>query len=252
MQSYILRRAKNKESIVKDKIQLFCIPYAGGTAELFSELGGLFDENIEVIRLEYAGHGSRKKEDYYNDFQEMTDDLAEHINQLINPDAGLALFGYSMGSMVAYELFAQNKLIKKPDYMFFASHEAPDVEWESKSYCKFDDEKFFEMIQKMGGFERCTSDMLGNRFFRKLHFEPVRADYELLGNYKMSKKVLIDVPAILFYSSKDIAEESIKSWESFLIEHGIIREMGDDHFFIKSHASVMAKDMMRVFEYDTD
>lgn len=224
------------------KVQLFCIPYAGGNAELFDEFASCFNQNdnIDVIQMEYAGHGKRRKEPFYEDFQTMVEDMAGCINERICEDAKVAVFGYSMGSIVAYELFAQNLLKQKPDYMFFASHEAPDVEWDSKQYYGLDEEQFFYMIQQMGGFEKCSVDMLKNRFFRKLHFEPVKVDYELLGNYKMSKKVVVDVPAMVFYSSADIPTEDIMKWKDFLREGDEIIEMGDSHFFIREHAKDMA------------
>lgn len=224
---------------MNQKIQLFCIPYAGGNAEVFDELADGFCENIEVIKIEYSGHGKRRKEPFYGDFQEMTEDTAKQINELIDSKAKIAIFGYSMGSIVAYELYAQELLNKMPDYMFLASHEAPDVEWDSKKYYHLEDEEFFYMIQQMGGFERCTLDMLNNRFFRKLHFDPIKADYDLLCRYKMSKKVVIDVPSVLFYSSRDIPDDKIISWIPFLGDKSKIVELGENHFFIRDHGERM-------------
>lgn len=237
---------KEKGNTMNKKIQLFCIPYAGGNADFFDGFANAIGGDIEVVPLEYAGHGKRRKEPFYMEFQEMVEDVAKLINEKLNPKLKTALFGYSMGSVVAYELFAQKILDKKPDFMFFASHEAPDVEWDSKSFFGFTDERFFDMIQQMGGFERCTVDMLQNRFFRKLHFEPVKADYILLGHYKMSKQVEVDVPSLLFYSASDIPREKIVRWKPFLGINGQMIELGDGHFFIRQCQNEMVQAMRSV------
>lgn len=231
---------------MKKKIQLFCLPYAGGTIDCFKGIGDALAETMDIISIEYSGHGKRIKEKFYSTFQEMVDDAAAKINEQIDPEADVAVFGYSMGSIVAYEMIAQQKLSKEPCCMIFASHEAPDIEWESKQYYKADDEMFFQLIQSMGGFERCTLEMLGNRFFKRMHYDPLRADYELLGMYKMSRKITFEVPTLLFYSEKDISKEKIQSWESFLGENGRILEVGENHFFIQTHAEYLAEEIENI------
>ena len=230
------------------KKQLFLIPYAGGTGEVFDDFIRYLDKSISTVKIEYSGHGSRRKEAYYDTFQEMTEDVAGQINAQLEKDADIAIFGYSMGSIVAYELVAQGLLNVKPSCVLLASHEAPDVEWESKSYYRMDDMIFFQKIQDMGGFERCTPEMLRNRFFKKLHFEPVREDYRLLGNYKMSKESVIDVPAILFYSKEDIPKKHIRKWEPFLGEKSKVIEYGGGHFFIREYAEKMAEELIKIWK----
>ena len=47
--------------------QLFCFTYAGGTSSFFDELGKELS-GIEVVKLDYAGHGERHKENFYENF----------------------------------------------------------------------------------------------------------------------------------------------------------------------------------------
>lgn len=223
------------------KIQLFCIPYAGGNAELFDEFCTFLPKGIVAEKIEYSGHGSRIREPFYRTFQEMVLDTAGQINELTEADADIALFGYSMGSIVAYELIAQELLPKKPLGIMMASHESPDREWLSKDYFTQDDVEFMKLMQKMGGFDKCTPDMLANKFFRKLYFEPLRADYNLIGDYKMSRKIELDIPALFFYSAKDIPTEHIGSWKPILGKQGEIIELGENHFFIRQYAKEMAE-----------
>ena len=151
------------------KIQLFCIPYAGGIADSFRELAELLalsqgskctaeaesmlvegnvvhsgnstaadmtsEKAVEIlpVLLEYAGHGTRKTEPFYADFDEMTEDIAGQIREKRIPEYEFALLGYSMGSIVLYEILAKELLGEVPCHIFVAAHEAPDIHWECKA-----------------------------------------------------------------------------------------------------------------------
>ena len=44
------------------RIQLFILPYAGGSTAAFKKLTDLIDPSVDVITVEYAGRGTRAKE----------------------------------------------------------------------------------------------------------------------------------------------------------------------------------------------
>lgn len=227
------------------KIQLFCIPYAGGYAEVFTELAGLLESQaaggIQVILLEYAGHGERKREPYYRDFEELTADVVRQIQAQREPGCPYAILGYSMGSIAVYEALADG-VLDTPEHIFLAAHEAPDVEWECKSYSRLDDDEFLDELLGYGGFpEKFDRKLLKNRFFRRLYFEPIRRDYDLLASYRMKKWQLFCADVTVFYAPKDIAPEAIRSWERFAGRGIAYIELGDNHFFIRSCAEEMAE-----------
>ena len=76
---------------MNQKKKLFCIPYAGGRADLFREFAADMPKDITVIPLEYAGHGTRAKEDFYQNFKEMTRDVASIIEGQITEGEDFAL-----------------------------------------------------------------------------------------------------------------------------------------------------------------
>ena len=48
--------------IMNHKIQLFLLPYAGGSSFSFMKLVHFLNPQIEAIPIEYAGRGRRKEE----------------------------------------------------------------------------------------------------------------------------------------------------------------------------------------------
>lgn len=223
------------------KLQLFCVPYAGGMADIFQELAGLLADGMQVIALEYAGHGSRKAEPFYSDFAKLAEDLYRQIQEKRDADAEYAIFGYSMGSVAVYELLAAYLREDAPVHIFLASHEAPDVEWDSKAYEDLDDQAFMDELIAFGGFRESDRKLLKNRFFYKLYFQPIREDYRLLANYRMSVRHQLPADVTVFYSPEDIAEEKICSWSRFAGKKIEYIALGTNHFFIRDHAEEIAE-----------
>lgn len=225
---------------MSEKIQLFCIPYAGGMAGAFDELKKLLADEILVTPIEYAGHGTRKTEAFYQDFGELAGDVRNQMRKLRRTDLPCALMGYSMGSISVYEILRRYGDEYSPKHIFLASHEAPDVEWEGKAYARLEDEKFMDELIDMGGFRESDRKLLGNRFFKSLYFQPIREDYRLLAEYRMEERCLLSADVTVFYSPEDISDESIHSWDRFAGAGIEYIPVGEDHFFIREHAAQMA------------
>lgn len=222
------------------KIRLFCIPYAGGNAEAFEELEMYMDDAIEVIPLEYAGHGTRRKEHFYESFEELQQDIIRQVDERREAGIPYALFGYSMGSVAAYAAAVKHEKDPCLKHVFLAAHEAPDVEWRGKKYADLDDLAFLKMLRELGGFQKLDENMLKNRFFRQLYFQPIREDYRLLADYHLKERRMLPVDTTVFYSPQDIPEESIHTWDRFAEKEIEYIALGDSHFFIRQYPKRMA------------
>ncbi len=230
-----------------NKIQLFCIPYAGGGAEVFDELKNGLPENIELVAFDYSGHGMRKLEPFYQTFDDMVNDMARQMNAAIRSETMIAVFGYSMGSVVAYEILARNLLNAKPCHLFLAAHEAPGEVWESAGYAQLDDLGFVEKMKALGGLERLQERTLGNKFFRKLYFQPLREDYRLIADYQLKHDVKLDLPVTMMYSPEDVAEEKVRKWSDCFENKVEFIEIGSNHFFMKEYPQQVAEIISRSF-----
>ncbi len=61
------------------KIRLFCLPYAGGSAMVFSKWKDGLDKSILLQPLELAGRGKRINESNYNTAEEAAVDVLAMI-----------------------------------------------------------------------------------------------------------------------------------------------------------------------------
>ena len=215
------------------KKQLFCLPYTGGNAASFDTLKPYLSNDTELISIEYAGHGIRLSEPFYSSFDEMVKDSADRINMMITSDE-IALFGYSMGSIVAYEILKNNYLDVKPAKLFLASHEAPGEIWRSRAYPSLSDNELFDVLTSFGGLKEQDRSMLDSKYFRMMLFDIIRADYSLMSGYRYNEAEKPDTPALLMFSDNDLPRSEAYKWSNYLSGDIEYFEIGENHFFINS------------------
>lgn len=230
------------------KYQLFIVPYAGGNADAFAILEKYMPKEIELVRLDYAGHGTRRREKFYPTFDDMVKDMADQINNRLNPELETVIFGYSMGSVVTYEMLAHQLIDSDVKQVFLAAHEAPGELWDCEEYVKLDDLEFAYKLMELGGFDRFQERFLKNRYFRQVFFEPIREDYRLLADYSLKHETILDMDAMFFFAPEDISGEKMVKWKKFFQKEPQFVEIGRNHFFIKEHPEKLAERMMQTLD----
>src|ERR1700709_2596152 len=99
---------------------LFCLPSAGGAANMFRPWASRLPDVIEVVAIEFAGRGARHAEPLLRDLRQAAACLASAIASL--GDQPFAFFGHSMGAMLAYELARQLRGSgREPVYAFLSA-----------------------------------------------------------------------------------------------------------------------------------
>src|SRR6266849_2637073 len=84
------------------RLRLFCFPYAGGTAAVYRPWLDAFPAEGDVCPIQLPGRGSRFRETRLRGTADLVSAAAEGLGPLL--DFPFALFGHSMGALVAFEL----------------------------------------------------------------------------------------------------------------------------------------------------
>ena len=136
------------------KVKLFCLPYAGGAAVIYKEWSTKLNAGTELIAIEYAGHGKRSNEPLYKDVTEAIEDVYHLIARQILDGLPYAIYGHSMGAMLAYEVvqkIRENNL-PLPLHLFFSGRGAPHIKaTKEKIYHELSDAEFQKEIANLGG-----------------------------------------------------------------------------------------------------
>jgi len=174
--------------------QLFAIPYAGGHSLIYRNLKSLLEPSITLSALEPPGRGKRVKEKLIPDINRIAKNLFELIRSEIETGKKYALFGHSMGSLIAYLITKRisDSRLPMPAHVFCSGHGAPSVP-------KFDltedlpkhtasSELFWDYIDSLGAL---PPELKEHRELMN-YFEPIiRADIQALELYKYEP---IDAP----------------------------------------------------------
>lgn len=226
---------------MNSKIKMFCFTYAGGAASFYNEIEQSLKDNIELVKLDYAGHGKRYREDLYSDFKELAEDMYNQVKMQCDENTPYVFMGYSMGSIVVFELLrmiACRKEIEFPKYVFLAAHE-PCTKLKLLKYAnEIPDDEVKKRTIKFGGIPQ---ELVENAIFWRVYLPIYRADYSLIGMYDFDdKKDVFEVPATVFYSEQDTPFEKMRKWEVFFPHKCEFIEYTGNHFFINQHCDDMA------------
>ena len=229
------------------KPQLFCFTYAGGTAAFFEEIEKDLLE-FDLVKLEYAGHGTRHKEAFYQDFEELADDMFRLLKEQY--DGGqYSLLGYSMGTITLVEvlkrILADNDM-EVPSHVFLTAHEPHS----KAELIGFTDDELDEWVKKRTvRFGAVPEKLLNNESFWRMYLPIYRADYGIIGNYSFEKLTLrTTIPTTVFYSETDTPRKEMELWKRYFTGDCEFFKYEGTHFFIQNHHVEMADMIKKAWE----
>ncbi|MBP3197593.1 MAG: thioesterase [Butyrivibrio sp.] len=225
------------------KPQLFCFTYAGGNASFFDVIERDLPE-IELVKFEYSGHGTRHKDPLYNCFEELTDDLYPLFKSEYKGGV-YGLFGYSMGTIALVELLKKIKddaELSEPSHVFLAAHE-PHTKAELAGYS---DDKMDEWVKERTiKFGAVPDKLKENKSFWRVYLPLYRADYSMIGKYRFEElNLLSEISATVFYSETDTPRADMELWKKYFTGSCDLYQFEGNHFFIQEHHVEMAELIM--------
>ena len=84
------------------RVRLFCFPHAGAGASAYRQWSALAGPEIEICPVQLPGRENRLRETPYTQIGSLVDALLPALRAAC--DVPFALFGHSMGAMVAAEV----------------------------------------------------------------------------------------------------------------------------------------------------
>ncbi len=208
-------------------MQLFCLPYAGGSRVIFKKIIPFLTNDIETHIIEYPGHGMRINEPYATSWKELIEDVKKQITSIRNFKYPFCILGYSMGAVIAYELI-QYALEENPSHVFLCARGCgKNYDYPRKPKTE---KEFQKELKKMGGLDIkiCDNERLINFFAR-----PAYIDYCLLSKYQYQRdKGNPQINLSIIYCEKDTPYEDVEEWKNRTNGEVTFYQLGENHFFI--------------------
>lgn len=108
-------------------MRLFCFPFGGGGASVFHQWPEAMGDDIEIRALQLPGRETRYSEPRDKDAEYLVKNIVQAL--LAYQDKPFAIFGYSLGSMLAFEVCRELRRLnmRMPDKLFLAAFHAPHL-----------------------------------------------------------------------------------------------------------------------------
>lgn len=216
-----------------EKINLFCLPFAGASVYSYREFSGHFDESINVVPVELPGRGKRISEPLLSNLHNMADDIFNQIKMNLN--VPYAIYGHSIGSCIGYlviRLILDKKLLP-PSHLFFSGSTAPSDLKRDRDVHLLPRKEF---IMKLLEYDGSPEEVLNDPQMMDI-FEPVlRADIKAINTYIYEKSEPFDIPLTAMIGTNDkITYEEALRWQEVSSKKISVKEFSGGHFFIFQH-----------------
>src|SRR5690348_12875642 len=125
---------------------LVCLPYAGGSTAAFRSWETALADAIELWRVQLPGRGARIAEPPYTRLRPLVRALAQVLQSAT--DRPYALFGHSMGALLAYEVALALRADGRPPprRLIVSGHRAPHLPPPRTPIHQLDDGAFLEEV----------------------------------------------------------------------------------------------------------
>lgn len=216
------------------QIQMFLLPYAGGSSRSFHKLIQLLDDRIEAIPVEYAGRMTRRSEGFIEDYNLFLKDTAEQINKNRNPDIPFILMGYSLGSILTYDLTIQGLICGELAHLFLCAKGS--LLNKTSVDKEFTDEEVINEMRFLGGTDE---RLFADERFLSIYMEPVKKDFNVWRQFVYTPGHIF-CNATVIYSREDPAAFGVHDWSKIIQGEIEYFDIGHNHFFINENWGTVA------------
>ncbi len=222
-------------------MKLFCIPYSGASAAVYTAWKKDISPEIEICPIELSAHGRRMNEPVYEDLPSAVKDVALHILKLLKKNEPYAILGHSMGALLAFEVYHVLVAagVHEPVCMFFSGRKSPQDQVASTEFYKAADDDFLKVVYMYGG---TTPAIMQNEELRNLFIPILRSDFKLTETYTWREHInKIHCPIVIANGENDlsVSNADMNRWAELTDNVCNIYTCKGDHFFLFQNTKEM-------------
>jgi len=232
-------RDQNPPTQLTGGIRLFCFAHAGAGASTFHGWPELVGPGVQVTAVQLPGHEDRIRERAHEDLEALLGELVPVLAGAV--DGPYALFGHSMGALVAYE--AARRLVVQgvpaPVHMFASALGAPHAPYRTRYVSTLPEKEFKRAMVTMSGLPK---EAVQEPAFLSLLLPTLRADFRLCESYEHVDSAPLPCRlTVLTGADDDVAPLDLALWRELNTGRFRIRVIDGDHHFVVTHRRQVAE-----------
>lgn len=222
-------------------VRLISLPHAGGSASFLFPLSQALAPAVEVWTIQYPGRQDRRTERGFDSIEE----LADAIFAVLRPglDKPTALFGHSMGAMLAYELAVrfEREAGTSPVHVFASGRRAPSCHRDENVHTR-DDAGVLAELRKLAGTD---PRVLGDDEIIQMIMPAVRSDYKAVETYRHRDRGPLSCPVTVLTGDSDpmITLDEAQAWAKHTTGPCEVKVLPGGHFFLVDQAPAVIREI---------
>ncbi|MBI1390806.1 MAG: putative thioesterase [bacterium] len=243
MQSQLKKWLPYNEPRSDSALRIFCFPYAGGGASAFRAWKTRWPQSVEICPVLFPGREIRLSEPPFTRMDALIPALEEALAECW--DRPFALFGYSMGAAVAFELTRRlhQRGARLPECVWVCARRSPILPYDEDQTYLLPDPEFRAKLRDLNG---TPASVLENEELMEIILPAMRADFELNETYRLSESVApVPVPLVALGGLRDgeVSNDQLRAWSALTTGPFRSKQFGGDHFFIQTHQNELFHEM---------
>lgn len=216
---------------------------------------GIFAVGSVMVAYRLTGFGTLTAMVILQTNLESLEDAVEDVYRIIKPKlegTAYAIFGHSMGSMIAYELGHRLRELgcRTPRHLFFSGRGAPNVAKQKKVIHRLPDAEFVTELRKLQG---TPEEVLNHAELLQVILPVIRSDFKIVELYayrEHPQKLTGDI-SIFNGNEDDITLEELVAWRDHTLQKCKYVHFRGGHFFIHDHAEEIVRYINLVLMQET-
>jgi medium-chain acyl-[acyl-carrier-protein] hydrolase len=209
---------------------LCCLPYAAGSVGAFRGWAEFLPSTVELLPMEPPGRGKRFGEPLLDSVELIADDLLPAVLDVSGP---VALFGHSLGALVAFELAHRLRAHRREPLVLLASGSRAPHLGPVDPASALAGEEFRERLGELNGTPK---EVLENDELMELMLPVLRADFVAADGYRCPPREPLDCPIVAFGGTADpeVDAPALLGWADHTAGAFEAHVFSGDHFFLHS------------------
>lgn len=224
------------------KVRLFCFPCAGASPWEYRGWASALPRDVEVSTVCLPGRGARHREAPVVNMASLVKLLRDAIRPKL--DKPYALFGHSLGALIAFELaLALEKGGERAPMRLLVSGSPPPSARTPRTSHRLSDA---ELVETMRDLDGTPETVLNDPELLAIALPLLRADLELAGKYEPTFDA-VQCPMTAFFGveDSDVGREVAAGWRAHTRGNFALRGFPGGHFFVHSQASSVQSAVQR-------